>query len=214
MLFELNHIDAYCTAGRRLFHLYLCLKLSMLRSLLFSATYLSAAQLAKPKPLVVSVWSSPVLDHMVYASLSVLAVPLVFEAERKTRITTNTPNPMTNHLKRIDMDIDHRHSRPAQSPKETITCQSKRHHSQPILTHGKIIHTASRSIPPKGKPDTPHTYRHRHPSMDTDIHTCKHTSRHTWEKCVISTLPARQQLALAEQLVLLEPGGNVNRAQA
>ena len=42
--------------------------------------------------------------------------------------------------------------------------------------------------------------------MHTDIHTRRHASRHTWEKRVISTLPARQQLALRE------PGGNVNRA--
>ena len=64
------------------------------------------------------------------------------------------------------------------------------------------LHTASRSKPPaqsKGKTDThTHTHtdiiRHRHPSMHTDTHSCKHT----WAKCVISTLPARQQPALAE----------------
>ena len=55
-----------------------------------------------------------------------------------------------------------------------------------------------RSHPQRVKGKQTHTDRHRHPSMHTDIHTCKHTARHAWEKCVISTLPARQQPALAE----------------
>ena len=43
-----------------------------------------------------------------------------------------------------------------------------------------FIHTASLSKPPtqsKGRASThTHTYKHRNPSMQTNMHTCKHTS--------------------------------------
>ena len=61
------------------------------------------------------------------------------------------------------------------------------------------IHTASLSKPPaqsKGNKGKTHTHTH----TDIDIHPCiqthTHTCRQTWEKCVISTLPAPQQPAL------------------